>query len=77
MPSKPPDSAYDGRVKKEEQVQLNVRVPSSVRKALRALAALKGKSQAEVLEEVIAEALQKELAEAAEEIKRRGRRVIP
>ena len=48
-----------------------------MRKALRALAALKGKSQAEVLEEVIAEALQKELAEAADEIKRRGRRVIP
>ena len=66
-----------GPMSGDEQVQLNVRVPSSVRRALRALAALRGESQADVLEEVIGEALQRQLAEAAEEIKRRGRRVIP
>lgn len=61
----------------EEQVQLNVRVRPSARKALKALAALRGQAQAEVLEDMIEEALQNALAQAAEDIKRQGRRVFP
>ena len=64
-------------VSSEEQVQLNVRVRPSARKALKAVAALRGQAQAEVLEEMIEEALQKALAQAAEDIKRQGRRVFP
>lgn len=62
---------------KEDRVQLNVRVSPGARKALKALAALRGEGQSEVLEEMIEEALQTALVEAADEIKRQGRRVIP
>ena len=61
----------------KDRVQLNVRVHPGARKALKALAALRGRGQTEVLEEMIEEALQKALIEAADEIKRQGRRVIP
>jgi uncharacterized protein (DUF1778 family) len=62
---------------KDDRVQLNVRVSPGARKALKALAALRGQGQSEALEEMIEEALQKALVEAADEIKRQGRRVIP
>ena len=62
---------------KDERVQLNVRVRPEARKALKTLAALRGQGQSEVLEEMIEEALQRALVEAADEIKRQGRRVIP
>jgi uncharacterized protein (DUF1778 family) len=62
---------------KDDRVQLNVRVRPGARKALKALAALRGQGQSEVLEEMIEEALQTALVEAADEIKRQGRRVIP
>ena len=62
---------------KDDRVQLNVRVSPGARKALKALASLRGQGQSEVLEEMIEEALQKALVEAADEIKRQGRRVIP
>jgi uncharacterized protein (DUF1778 family) len=62
---------------KDDRVQLNVRVRPSARKALKALAALRGQGQSEVLEEMIEEALQTALVEAADVIKRQGRRVIP
>jgi hypothetical protein len=68
---------YDDGVKSDERVQLNVRVRPPARKALKALAALRGRGQADVLEEMIEEALQKELARAADDIKRQGRRVFP
>jgi uncharacterized protein (DUF1778 family) len=64
-------------VKQAERVQLNVRVRPSARKALKALAALRGQGQSEVLEDMIEEALQKELLRAADNIKRQGRRVFP
>jgi uncharacterized protein (DUF1778 family) len=64
-------------IHKDDRVQLNVRVRPGARKALKALAALRGQGQSEVLEEMIEEALQKALVEAADEIKRQGRRVIP
>jgi hypothetical protein len=62
---------------KDDRVQLNVRVRPGARKALKALAALRGQGQSEVLEEMIEKALQTALVEAADEIKRQGRRVIP
>jgi hypothetical protein len=62
---------------KDDRVQLNVRVRPGARKALKALAALRGQGQSEVLEEMIEEALQAALVEAADEIKRQGRRVVP
>jgi hypothetical protein len=71
---------YDGDsmdTDKDDRVQLNVRVRPGARKALKALAALRGQGQSEVLEEMIEEALQTALVEAADEIKRQGRRVIP
>ena len=61
----------------DERVQLNVRVRPSARKALKALAALRGQGQSEALEDMIEEVLQKELVRAADEIKRKGRPVIP
>jgi hypothetical protein len=61
----------------DERVQLNVRVRPSARKALKALAALRGQGQSEALEDMIEEVLQKELVRAAGEIKRKGRPVIP
>ena len=64
-------------MKEDERVQLNVRVRPSARKALKALAALRGQGQSEALEDMIEEALQKELVRAAEEIKRKGRPVFP
>jgi hypothetical protein len=64
-------------IDKDDRVQLNVRVRPGARKALKALAALRGQGQSEVLEEMIEEALQTALVEAADEIKRQGRRVIP
>jgi uncharacterized protein (DUF1778 family) len=64
-------------VKEDERVQLNVRVRPSARKALKALAALRGKGQSEALEDMIEEALQKELVRAAAEIKQKGRSVFP
>jgi uncharacterized protein (DUF1778 family) len=64
-------------MERDERVQLNVRVSPGARKALKALAALRGQGQSEVLEEMIEEALQKALVEAADAIKRQGRRVIP
>ncbi len=64
-------------MKQEERVQLNVRVQSAARKALKALAALRGQGQSEVLEDLIEEALQKELVKAADEIKRKGRAILP
>ncbi len=68
---------HGGLMDKDDRVQLNVRVRPGARKALKALAALRGQGQSEVLEEMIEEALQKALVEAADEIKRQGRRVIP
>ena len=68
---------HGGLMDKDDRVQLNVRVSPGARKALKALAALRGQGQSEVLEEMIDEALQKALVEAADEIKRQGRRVIP
>lgn len=65
------------RTEKDDRVQLNVRVRPGARKALKALAALRGQGQSEVLEEMLEEALQTALVEAAEQIKRKGRRVIP
>ena len=62
---------------KDDRVQLNVRVRPEARKALKALAALRGEGQSVVLEEMIEDALQTALVEAADEIKRQGRRVIP
>lgn len=64
-------------MERDERVQLNVRVRPEARKALKALAALRGQGQSEVLDEMIEHALQKALVEAADEIKRQGRRVIP
>ena len=66
-----------GNMDKDDRVQLNVRVNPGARKALKALAALRGRGQSEVLEAMIEEALQTALIEAADEIKRQGRRVIP
>ena len=63
-------------MKEDERVQLNVRVRPSARKALKALAALRGQGQSEALEDMIEEALQKELVRAAEEIKPKGRPVF-
>lgn len=69
---------YDGDSMEEgERVQLNVRVRPEARKALKAVAALRGQNQSEVLEELVEQALQTALVEAADEIKRQGRRVIP
>jgi predicted DNA-binding protein len=62
---------------KDDRVQLNVRVRPEARKGLKALAALRGEGQSEVLEEMIEDALQTAPVEAADEIKRQGRRVIP
>ena len=64
-------------MKQDERVQLNVRVQSSARKALKALAALRSQGQSEALEDLIEEALQQELVKAADEIKRKGRVVLP
>ena len=64
-------------MKEDERVQLNVRVRPSARKALKALAALRGQGQSEALEDMIEEALQKELVRAADQIKRKGRPVFP
>jgi uncharacterized protein (DUF1778 family) len=64
-------------INKDDRVQLNVRVRPGARKALKALAALRGQGQSEVLEEMIEKALQTALVEAADEIKRQGRRVVP
>jgi predicted HicB family RNase H-like nuclease len=66
-----------GPVRLKERVQLNVRVQPSARKALKALAALRGQAQSEALEDLIEEALQKELVKAADDIKRKGRVILP
>ena len=65
------------RMNQDERVQLNVRVRPSARKALKALAALRGQGQSEALEDMIEETLQTELVKAAEEIKRKGRPIFP
>ena len=70
-------TTYNGAMSSDQRVQLNVRVRPEVRSALKALAALAGKPQSEVMEEMIEESLREALVEAAEEIKRHGRRVIP
>lgn len=61
----------------DEQVQLNVRVRPAARHGLKALAALRGKPQGEVLEDLIEQSLQEALIEAAELVRGRGRRVMP
>jgi predicted DNA-binding protein len=61
----------------DEQVQLNVRVRPAARQGLKALAALRGKPQGEVLEEIIERFLHEALVEAAETVRSRGRRVMP
>jgi predicted DNA-binding protein len=62
-------------MQEDDQVQLNVRVHPGVRTSLKALAALRGRGQSEVLEEIVERALEKALVEAADEIKKRGRRL--
>jgi hypothetical protein len=60
-----------------EHVQLNVRVRPAARQALKALAALRGKAQGEVLQELIEQSLQEALIEAADTVRAKGRRIMP